>query len=314
LAWYWAIGGHSAEGRATVRSILERGGMCITASQRLSMLALGAELASVDADWDSARSAYEEILALNGGDSMVRAGLALVRARQKDRVAARELAEEVLRLAVQPDDRRAAGRALRVLGDLATERGALFQAQSAYLSSLEVWHDLADAGELARTLEACAILAMARTHAARALRLVGAASALRYASGAVAGREAEKALGGWLELARTAVDEDSAAAFEAEGAQLTLEQAIELAKARIEPELTGVQQAATALHPLSERETQVAVLVARGRSNREIAAELQLSERTVEAHLRRILTRLGFATRTPLASWVVQQDGIRDWD
>jgi non-specific serine/threonine protein kinase len=155
---------------------------------------------------------------------------------------------------------------------------------------------------------------MARTHAARALRLVGAASALRHTSGVVAGREAEKALAGWLELARQAVDEDSAAAFEAEGAQLTLEQAIELAKARIEPELAGVQHPATALHPLSERETQVAVLVARGRSNREIAAELQLSERTVEAHLRRILTRLGFASRTPLATWVVQQDGIRDLD
>ena len=66
-----------------------------------------------------------------------------------------------------------------------------------------------------------------------------------------------------------------------------------------------------ALHPLSERETQVAVLVARGWTNRQIASELHLSERTVEAHLRRILTRLGFASRTPLATWVVQQGGLR---
>jgi non-specific serine/threonine protein kinase len=53
------------------------------------------------------------------------------------------------------------------------------------------------------------------------------------------------------------------------------------------------------------------VLVARGWTNRQIASELHLSERTVEAHLRRILTRLGFASRTPLATWVVQQGGLR---
>ena len=45
------------------------------------------------------------------------------------------------------------------------------------------------------------------------------------------------------------------------------------------------------------------MLVARGLSNREIAGQLFLSVRTVEVHVNRILTKLGFASRTQLAAW-----------
>jgi DNA-binding NarL/FixJ family response regulator len=41
--------------------------------------------------------------------------------------------------------------------------------------------------------------------------------------------------------------------------------------------------------------------------NREIAAALVLSERTVHAHLRNILGKLGFASRAQLAGWALQQ-------
>jgi non-specific serine/threonine protein kinase len=311
LGWYWAIRGHAAEGRATLQRSLERAGVIAAAGPRARALGAAAELAALDADWGAARSAYEQSLGLAGREPTILAGLALVRARQRDRGPARDLAEEAQRLAEQRSDRRAAGLALRVLGELATERGAFVQAQSLYASSLETWQGLADRVELARTLESCAILAMVRTHAQRALRLVGAAGTLRAATGAVRGREADEALARWLELAREAVGEERAAAIQAEGAELTPEQAIELATAPIEPELEQVERSEGALHPLSERETQVAVLVAKGWTNRQIASELHLSERTVEAHLRRILTRLGFASRTPLATWVVQQGGLR---
>lgn len=55
---------------------------------------------------------------------------------------------------------------------------------------------------------------------------------------------------------------------------------------------------------LTERETQVAALVAQGRSNKEIAADLVLSPRTVSGHIERILSKLGFTSRTQVASWV----------
>ena len=311
LGWYWAVRGHAAEGRATLQRTLERAGSVPAAASRSGALAAAAALAASDADWAAARSAYEQCLTLTGRDAATLAGLALVRARQRDRGPARDLAEEALRRAEEQHDRRSAGLALRVLGELATERGAFVQAHSFYAASLEIWHNLADRIELARTLEACAILAMVRTHAQRALRLAGAAQTLRAATGAVRAREAAEALARWLEVAREAVGEERAAAIEAEGGELTPEQAIELANAPVEPELVEMERSEGALHPLSERETQVAVLVARGWTNRQIASELHLSERTVEAHLRRILTRLGFASRTPLATWVVQQGGLR---
>ena len=55
---------------------------------------------------------------------------------------------------------------------------------------------------------------------------------------------------------------------------------------------------------LTRRERQVADLVATGLTNREIAATLHLSVRTVEVHVDHILTKLGFRTRTRLAAWV----------
>jgi non-specific serine/threonine protein kinase len=48
--------------------------------------------------------------------------------------------------------------------------------------------------------------------------------------------------------------------------------------------------------------------VARGLTNREIAARLHLSVRTVDVHVDHILTKLGFHTRTQLAAWVYEQD------
>ena len=57
--------------------------------------------------------------------------------------------------------------------------------------------------------------------------------------------------------------------------------------------------------PLSAREEQVANLVAKALSNRQIADQLVLSERTVETHVHSILAKLNFSTRTEIATWVL---------
>ncbi|WP_432825248.1 response regulator transcription factor [Dactylosporangium sp. CA-092794] len=48
--------------------------------------------------------------------------------------------------------------------------------------------------------------------------------------------------------------------------------------------------------------------MAEGLSNREIGARLFISERTVESHVRSILTKLGFTSRTQIAGWLAAQD------
>jgi DNA-binding NarL/FixJ family response regulator len=55
---------------------------------------------------------------------------------------------------------------------------------------------------------------------------------------------------------------------------------------------------------LTKREREVASLVAEGKSNREIADQLVVSERTVEKHVESTLMKLGFNSRAQVAVWI----------
>ena len=56
------------------------------------------------------------------------------------------------------------------------------------------------------------------------------------------------------------------------------------------------------VHDLTEREREIAELAARGQSNREIAAQLFVSIRTVNNHLNHVYAKLGFSDREQLAT------------
>ena len=55
---------------------------------------------------------------------------------------------------------------------------------------------------------------------------------------------------------------------------------------------------------LSRREAEIAELVGRGLTNRQIAAGAHISERTVETHVGHVLAKLGFTRRSEIAAWV----------
>jgi ATP/maltotriose-dependent transcriptional regulator MalT len=87
--------------------------------------------------------------------------------------------------------------------------------------------------------------------------------------------------------------EEALAVFEQAGAAVWAERTrAELAR------ISGRAPSAGALTPAEER---VAALVAEGRTNREVAAALFVSDRTVEGHLSRIYRKLGVRSRTELA-------------
>jgi non-specific serine/threonine protein kinase len=65
--------------------------------------------------------------------------------------------------------------------------------------------------------------------------------------------------------------------------------------------------AGTETTTLTRREREVADLVAEGLGNKEIAARLVISPRTAEAHVEHILTKLGFTSRTQIATWAIHQ-------
>jgi DNA-binding NarL/FixJ family response regulator len=76
----------------------------------------------------------------------------------------------------------------------------------------------------------------------------------------------------------------------------------------------GVSASAPAvqpLDPLTEREEEVLVTVARGRTNAEIADDLCISLSTVKSHLASLMSKLGARNRVELAMWAYETDRMR---
>jgi DNA-binding CsgD family transcriptional regulator/tetratricopeptide (TPR) repeat protein len=92
------------------------------------------------------------------------------------------------------------------------------------------------------------------------------------------------------------LDETRATAAAA-GATALVDEAERLARA------WGPGRQADPWHPLSEREFEVAGLVAAGLTNRQIAQRLVVSPKTVSAHVTHILTKLGAGRRAEIAAW-----------
>jgi DNA-binding NarL/FixJ family response regulator len=72
---------------------------------------------------------------------------------------------------------------------------------------------------------------------------------------------------------------------------------------RLLKNLAPTRGSAPSAVPLSERETEVVRAIARGRTNREIAAELFISVSTVKSHLAGVQLKLGLRNRVEVAAW-----------
>jgi DNA-binding CsgD family transcriptional regulator len=74
-----------------------------------------------------------------------------------------------------------------------------------------------------------------------------------------------------------------------------------------DPRLAGIEPSGRAVHQslgsLSEREAQVLRLLAAGKTNRAIADELFISEKTVARHVSNIFDKVGVSSRTAAAAW-----------
>lgn len=68
--------------------------------------------------------------------------------------------------------------------------------------------------------------------------------------------------------------------------------------------------AAQPIEPLTDREEQVLLTVAKGRTNAEIADQLHISLSTVKTHLARVMTKLGARNRVEIAMWAYETDRI----
>jgi predicted ATPase/DNA-binding CsgD family transcriptional regulator len=164
---------------------------------------------------------------------------------------------------------------------------------------------LTDRTLLAFLLEA---LAWCRSSAGvhdRAARLLGSAQAVWRLSGARIDEMSpyqsfDEQCGA---LSRAALGDQAYDAAFAEGAGSGLDQVIKYAL-REKPTAAARGQKAIKSGGLTKRQQEIAELVARGMSNKEIAEALVIGRRTVESHVENILATLGVHSRTQIASWL----------
>jgi DNA-binding CsgD family transcriptional regulator/tetratricopeptide (TPR) repeat protein len=258
------------------------------------------------------QAALEEMLALardseHRVDALVSLGeLLLLRG---DMAGARSRLEQGLAAGAGPDSRwtQATGTLFLAIVDYFEQD--YHSARERVREALDTFRRVGHHYALAAALQMAAALALAAGDPPRTLRLAAAGDALRNAIRAPLARR-------WQAVVRSMVVEPAQAALPAgqaelawaEGLRLGVDEAVDYALSD-EP-FAGRESGAGSspdAGPLSKREREVALLVARGQTNRQVARQLVIAERTVEGHLERIRGKLGVHSRTQIAVWVVEQ-------
>jgi non-specific serine/threonine protein kinase len=216
--------------------------------------------------------------------------------------------EESLALRRELGDRAGVSASLATLGRTLLESGDEESAHTLLVEGLELGRELGPNPALADTVEALAGLARRHGEHQDAAHLLAAAAALRESMDvAPSPRPAAAAQREQAELRAVMGDPAFDAAW-VEGQALSREDV--LAQAASVPFTSAPP--AHAPHPdpaapLTVREREVAVCIAHGLTNREIANELVIAEGTVERHVANIMSKLGHASRAQVAAWVVQR-------
>ncbi|WP_069763574.1 LuxR C-terminal-related transcriptional regulator [Streptomyces sp. LUP47B] len=220
-----------------------------------------------------------------------------------------EVCEKTLRLCEEHGEEWVRSYALRMLALAHTVKQDWPRAEQYAREALRLKLAVNDLIGLALTLDLTARIATERSAHERAAVLLGGAD--RAWAAVDQGRWGSEALNSLRrETERQAGRALGATAFTAaydRGAALTLTELV--GHALQEPGLPDV----TAPAPdrprirLTPREAQVAELVAEGLANQQIADRLVIARRTAEGHVERILNKLGFHTRTQIATWVTAQ-------
>ncbi len=217
--------------------------------------------------------------------------------------------EEALALFREVGDLRSCAQCLTVMGIAAVGRGDAGLAARVYEDTLRLLRQLKDKIGIFYSLVGAAGVAVLRDRTARAARLFGAAEALRKAIGYPAQplKQLTYDYEGFLATTRAGLGETAFEAAFSEGQAMSPERAIEYALSADEPAPSTASVPKESPPALSRREREVALLIARGLSNRRIAGELAISERTVTTHVDHILSKLGATSRARVAAWVVEQ-------
>lgn len=186
------------------------------------------------------------------------------------------------------------------------QQGDLPRAAELIQESIQLRRELRDLTGIGWSLESLAWVESALGHHDRAARLLGSADRLWEVMGRPLATYQhmypihEGCVGSAIEqLGRARYEE----AFQ-RGAAFSVDDAIAHALGE-RPTTAAPSSGPDAV--LTARELEIAELIAEGLSNRQIAARLTISVRTVETHAQHIMVKLGFRTRAQVASWVTER-------
>jgi predicted ATPase/DNA-binding CsgD family transcriptional regulator len=194
--------------------------------------------------------------------------------------------------------------ALLGLGHISLARGRLPEAAIALDEALHIAAESGDPAMLSECLELAAALALAAGEPRSAARLLGASEGQLAPTGYVRPALQQQIVARLVEKTTTLLGAETNAAM-AEGRALAADEAMALAQSvgRTRSR-TGAGLPRPALSP---REREVLRLLAEGQSDREIAAELSLSYRTVTSYVTGIFNKLGVSSRTAAVASAIRR-------
>jgi predicted ATPase/DNA-binding CsgD family transcriptional regulator len=287
---------------------------------------LGGIYQIADEDVEAARRCYAEALSIREridfvwGVASARNNLALASYDAGHYHEAQRLLEQSLREIDSIGDRRARANSLDSLARVVFELGRYEDARRYHSECLAVAQELGDKVNTADALDGFTRLSVAAGHPEQALVLAGAARAIRDRIGYETPKPWRRRLQGSIDAGRAALPSDQAAAAWERGSKLSEQQAVLLALSQElpvkAPSPAGGGQGGGSPSPLvgegrgggplTPRELEIAALVAAGLSNKQMAQRLKISERTADAHVEHIRTKLDVHSRAQIAAWFAQ--------
>ena len=225
---------------------------------------------------------------------------------QGDLAGARTLFEEALPLLRRYGDVFKESMTQIELAGLALERGDVERAASLAREGLLLLRDSGMRWYLPEALELAAGLSASQGRPRQAAQLFGAAETAREVTGAALQAQGENAYARDVQTTLAGLGEEAFNRTWSDGRTLSPEQAIDKALI-VATHLATLAKVTDG--PLTQREREVAGLIAHGLTNRQIAEQLVISPRTTDRHVSNILDKLGLASRAAVAAWAVELAG-----
>jgi len=217
--------------------------------------------------------------------------------------AAQTRAEEALRVAESLADRFVKANILDTVARIKLRLGEDEEAARRYGEGLTIAAEFEDTMTSADCMDGLALLATLHGDPTRTIVLIAAAQGLRSLSGGERTAVWSVDVEAGLAKARAKVSRVAADAAWKRGAAFTMREAVRFAQGGT------AESARDGQNGLTDREVQVARLIAGGLTNGEVAARLRISNRTVDAHVEHIRNKVGLRTRAQMAVWAHERLG-----